>query len=384
MKKSFKLRGGNYEFKVFPLNQKLKDSPPPIPAVLGDPKEPWRMYEKEIRVFGDAVGSEYVAVPFVFPRIGSRRYGDFVGSIGQQEFRHTRVMLTDEPLRLARPMQEVRRFADLAQVLRFPRSEECACVRDLSLVQGAPTFTIGPGPYEEVFATMNSQGLKFDLTEKQLVAAEILCGRKMEKELRRLNSKLQNRYGHVTIRQAVHDYCGGLPNFGDLVASYVLGMAAVIVTTDGYAMFGRRAKQRVSVNTGINLATSGGFRYDKDKLQDLGFSRFVETEILREAKEEVALYGNDCVVTVLALVRELSRAGSPEILALVESYGTLRELVRRMESNHHPEQDIDAIFALPLADARALVREPDAGKVLQPKALVALIMLDRHLRNGAV
>lgn len=83
----------------------------------------------------------------------------------------------------------------------------------------------------------------------------------------------------------------GLPNLGDLVASYVLGMAAVIVTADSYAVFGRRAKQRVSVNTGINLATSGGFRYDRDKLQELGFSRFVETEILREAKEEVTLYG---------------------------------------------------------------------------------------------
>lgn len=89
-------------------------------------------------------------------------------------------------------------------------------------------------------------------------------------------------------------------------------------------------------------------------------------------------------MTVLALVRELSRAGSPEILALIEFYGTLRELVRRMESNHHPEQDVDAIFALPLADARVLVREPDAGKVLQPKALATLIMLDRHLRGGLV
>jgi len=169
---------------------------------------------------------------------------------------------------------------------------------------------------------------------------------------------------------------------GIYTLSYVLGMAAVIVTDDGYAVFGRRAKQRVSVNTGINLATSGGFRYDRDKLESLGFSRFVETEILREAKEEVALNGNDCAVTILAIVRELSRAGSPEILALIEFYGKLSELVRRMESNHHPEQDVDAIFALPLSEARALVREPDAGKVLQPKALVNLIMLDRYLRNG--
>ena len=382
MKKSYKLRGGRYDFNFFPLNHRLKDSPPPIPAILGDPKEAVSVYSSEIDAFGNAVGPEYVRVPFTFLKIGSRRYGDFIGSAGQRELKHTRVALTEEPLRLARPMQDIRRFADLAQILRFPKSEECACVRDLRFTKDTPTFVIGPGPYEEVFATMNSQGLRFDLTRQQLAAVELFWGSKGKKELGRLARKLKHRYGSVTIRRAVHKYCRGLPGLGDLVVSYVLGMAAVIVTDDGYAVFGRRAKQRVSVNTGINLATSGGFRYDRDKLESLGFSRFVETEILREAKEEVALNGNDCAVTILAIVRELSRAGSPEILALIEFYGKLSELVRRMESNHHPEQDVDAIFALPLSEARALVREPDAGKVLQPKALVNLIMLDRYLRNG--
>lgn len=340
------------------------------------------MFAPEIRAFNDAVGPEYVPVPFAFPMIGTRRYGDFVGSDGQREFCHTRVTMTEESLRLARPVQDMRRFADLAQILRFPKSEECACVRDLRLVNGRPTFVFGPGQYVEVFATMNSQGLRFGLTQQQLVATEIFWGAKGKKELAGLTKKLRQRYGEVTIRRAIHQYCSGLPNFGAPVASYVMGMAAVIVTSDGYAVFGRRAKHRVSVNTGLNLATSGGFRYDRDRLQELGFRRFVENEILREAKEEVALSGSDCEVTVLALVRELSRAGSPEILALIEFFGTLRELVLRMESNHHPEQDVDAVFALPLDRARALVREPDAEKVLQPKALATLIMLDRHLKRG--
>lgn len=382
LKKSFRLRGGNYEFKFFPLNHKLKDSPPPIPAILGDPREVWKLYEKEIEAFQNAVGPEYVKTPFTFAGIGNRRYGDFVGNIGQREFHHTKVVLSEEPLKLARPMQRVRRFADLAQILRFPKSEECACVRDLHLINSKPTFIIGPGPYEEVFATMNSQGLRFDLTPEQLSAAEIFWGPGRKRELGTLTAKLKKHYGPVTIRQAVHRFCKGLPEFGGGAASYVLGMAAVIVTDDGYAVFGRRSKQRVSVNTGINLATSGGLKYDRDKIESLGFSRFVETEILRETREEVGLNGNDCTVTILALVRELSRAGSPEILALIELYGTLQDLVKRMESNHHQEQDVDAIFALPLAEARALVHEHDAMKVLQPKALVTLIMLDRHLKNG--
>ncbi|MSR78543.1 MAG: hypothetical protein EXS59_00125 [Candidatus Taylorbacteria bacterium] len=384
MKKIFRLRGGKYSFQIFPLNHRLKDSPPPIPAALGDPKEALRMYVSEIQAFGDAVGPEYVPVPFTFPIVGNRRYGDFVGSAGQRELKHTRVVLTEEPLRLARPMQEVRRFADMAQVLRFPKSENCACVRDLRLIDGVPTFVIGPGSYVEVFGTMNSQGLRFDLTPQQLSASEIFWGPRGRQELSRLTSKLKNRYGSVTIRQAVHQYCGGLPGLGEPVASYILGMAAVIVTTDGYAVFGRRAKQRVSVNTGINLATSGGFLFDRERLESLGLSRFIETEILREVYEEVAIRGKDCAVTVLALVRELSRAGSPEILALIEFYGTLEELVQRMKTNHHAEQDVDAVFALPLSDARALVLESDAGKVLQPKALATMIMLDRHLKNRFV
>ncbi|MEK7575300.1 MAG: hypothetical protein AAB511_03670 [Patescibacteria group bacterium] len=381
MKSEFRLAGGKYRFKFFPLNHRLKDSPSPIPAVLGDPGEVWQIYGDQIKAFGNAVGPEYVPVPFAFPQIGARRYGDFVGSAGQREFRQTRVRLSEDPLRLTGSMRAIRRFADMAQVLRFPKAEECACVRDLGLVNGVPEFVIGPGPYVEVFATMNSQGLQFSLTKQQLSAAELFWGAKGKNELATLTKKLQARYGPVTIRQAVHKFCHGLPGLGDSVASYVLGMAAVIVTTDGYAVFGRRAKQRVSVNTGINLATSGGAVYDREKIRELGFRRFVESEILREALEEVSLTGSDCDVTVLALVRELSRAGSPEIIALIEFYGTLNDLVRRMKSNHHPEQDIDAIFALPVTEARALVREPNAGKVLQSKALVALIMLDRHLRS---
>lgn len=385
MKRKFRLKNGSsFEFKVFPLNHRLKDSPPPIPAALGDPREAWRLYDAEIKAFGNAVGPEFVPVPFTFPLIGKHRYGDFIGSAGQRELRHTRIELTEDPLELARPMQKLRRFADLAQILRFPKSEECACVRNLKLVNDVPTFVIGPGPYEEVFATMNSQGLQFSLTSQQLVAAELFWTAKGKAELSKLLKELQRRYGSVTIRQAVHKFCHGLPNFGDSVASYVLGSAALIVTDDGYAVFGRRAKHRVSLNTGLSLATSGGFRFDREKLQELGFRRFAESEILREAYEEVALKGSDCDVTVLALVRELSRAGSPEILALIEFYGTLKDLAHRMETNHHPEQDIDAIFALPLDQALELAREPDAEKVLLPKALATLIATARHFKSGRV
>ncbi len=342
------------------------------------------MYPQEIAGFGQAVGPGYVSVPFVFPQVGNQRYGDFVGIAGQREFAHTRVTISDEPLRLVRPMQDVRRFAELAQLLRFPKSDHCACVRGLHLVDGQPTFILGSGPYEEVFATMNSQGLRFELSERQKDAAELIAGKRGRKELESLALDLQKRYGTVTVRQAVHKHCGGLPGFGDAVASYLIGMAAIITTSDGYVVFGRRARQRVSVNTGINLATSGGFIFDREHIEGLGFARFVVDEIHREMHEEVGLLGSDCAVTVLALLREIARAGSPEILALIEFFGTLRDFLKVVESNHHPEQDVDAIFALPLRHARQLVHDPKAGKVLQPKALAALIMLDRHLRaNGS-
>lgn len=380
-KKKIRVGGRSYTFQVSSLDHKLKDSPPPIPAVLGDSREVWEMYASEISAFQSVVGTEYAPVPFAFPRIGRQSYGDFTSSAGQRDLRLTRLFVKEEPLQLVRPMQEIRRFADLAQALRFPKSEDCACVRDLSLVDNAVAFTIGPGPYEEVFATMNSQGLVFGLTSEQLVVAEAFWQRKGRGELVSLARKLRTKYGSVTIRKATHEHCKGLPRFGARAVSYVLGGAAVVTTSDGYAVFGRRARKRVSLNTGVNVATSGGFKYDREKLEDLGFSRFAESEILREAREELGIQGNDCAVTILAFVRELSRAGSPEILARIEFFGTLRQLIGRMRENQHPEQDVDAVYAIPIADACRLVHESSV-KILQPKAAAAVIMLDRSLRNG--
>ncbi len=380
------LRAGSerYEFKVFALSRGSHNSPPPIQANLGDPNEPWVLYDRVIADFGRMVGRDYVAVPFTFPTIGHRQYGDFVGSVGQRSLKHTRVVVSDEPLRFTGVMRKVRQFAELAQCLRFPKSDHCACVRGLSMEKGMPTFSFGSGPYEEVFATMNSQGLRFKVSAKQLQVAKILSGPKGRNDLAGLSSDLVGKFGDVTIRQATHRHFGGIPPFDSGAVSYLIGMAAVITTSDGYAVFGRRAKRKVSFNTGINLATSGGFVFDREKIETSGFAGFVEHEILREAREEVGIRGKDCAVTILSLLRELSRAGSPEILALIEFFGTLKDFTRGVVGNNHPEQDIDAIFAIPIQDARRLVLNPEARKVLQPKALAALIMLDRHLRmNGS-
>ena len=382
--KGFKLKNSSYVFRVFDLGRELKDSPPPIPVAVGDSNEVWDLFREELSALHAIVGTHYVKMPFVFPHIGHRRFGDFTSKSGQSEFRRARLRLSVEQFRLRRPMQELRRFADLAQILRFPKSEECACLRNLSFVNDQLEFEIGPGPFEEVFATMNSQGLRFDVTDDQITAARIFWGNRGQRELFKLATKLRKQYGDVTVRQAIHKQYGGLPRFGDQVCSYVLGMAAVIVTEDGYAVFGRRAKHRVSLNLGVNVPTSGGLKFDRRELTRLGLPRFVEAEILREAEEEIGIAGSDCAVTVLALVREVWRAGSPEFLAMIEFYGTLNDLVNRMHENHHPEQDVDSIHAIPLKEALKIICEPDACKVLHPKALVTLIMLDRFRANGHI
>lgn len=380
--RTFRLHGGAYTFQVSGLGRKLKDAPPPIAAAMGEPNEVWRLYESELADFRSSVGPEYVPTPFVFPLIGKQRFGDFTSRAGQNDFRRARLRLSEGDFKFARPAQELRRFADLAQILRFPKSEECACLRNLRVNHGQFEFEIGPAPYEEVFATMNSQGLRFDVTKEQVAAAGIFWGKRGQRELSALANRLRRRYGSVTVREVLYRRCKGLPRFGEPVCSYVLGAAAVITTRDGYAVFGRRAKRIVSLNLGVNVPTSGGFRFDRRQLVSLGFPRFVEYEILREVEEEIGITGSDCSVTVLAFVREVWRAGSPEILAAVEFYGTFKELLNLMRGNQHQEQDVDLVYAISLEAARKLIREPDAGKALQPKALVTLIMLDRHLRNG--
>lgn len=380
----FKLKNRSYIFRVYDLGRELKDSPPPIPVAVGDSNEVWELFSEDLSAFHAIVGTHYVKTPFVFPQIGTRQFGDFTSKTGQSEFRRARLRLSTEQFRLKRPMQELRRFADLAQILRFPKSEECACLRNLRLVNDQLEFEIGPGPFEEVFATMNSQGLRFDVTNDQIVAAKIFWGKRGQSELSRLAAKLRKQYGDATVRRAIHNQCGGLPRFGDPVCSYVLGMAAVIVTQDGYAVFGRRAKHRVSLNLGVNVPTSGGLKFDRRGLNSLGLPRFVESEILREVEEEISIAGSDCAVTVLALVREVWRAGSPEFLSAIEFYGTLKDLVNRMHKNHHPEQDVDSIHAISLEEALKLICEPDAYKALHPKALATLIMLARFRANGHI
>lgn len=368
-----------FEFVVLPLSNTSHGTPPPVQASLGDPSEPIELYRREIETFGQLVGPEYVSVPFVFPQVGASRYGDFVGSLGQASLKQTMVVASTEVFHFTPFAQKTRRFAELAQFLRFPKSEQCACVRGLRVVDGRPTIVLGPGPYEGVFATMNSQGLRLVVSERQLQVAELLGGDRGRKALNGLSGQLVKKYGNVTVRRAVHAHFRGLPDFDSGAVSYLIGMAAVITTKDGYAVFGRRARKKVSVNTGINLATSGGFVFDRERIESAGFAGFVEQEILREAREEVGILGKDCSVTTLALLRELSRAGSPEILAWIEFFGNLKDLFRLVANNNHPEQDVDSLFALPISEARRLVRSKKAGKVLQPKALATLIMLDRHM-----
>jgi hypothetical protein len=385
-KKIVRLRRNTYTFRVFDLNLNIGDFSSPMSANVGDPSEVGRLYEKQIADFRSVIGHKAISpTPFCFPYIGDHRFGDFTSGAGQREFNQIRLELSEKRWMLKPPMQELHRFSELAQVIRFKNSEECACIRDFRLASGKPTFTVGQGPYEQVFATMNSQGLRFDVSEKHLTALEVLRGKQFRRELEKLAPKLKKRYGEVTIRKAIHDHLGGrLPEFGDQAVSYVLGTASLIRTSDGYVVFGRRAKRKVSMAVGISVPTAGGCKYNRHDLVSLGLPGFIKSEILREAEEECGITGIDCSVTVLAMVRELTRAGSPEILAVIEFFGTLSELVARMRKNTNPEQDVDAIFALPLADAQNLVLEPDADKALQSKGLVAMLMLDRYLKNGGV
>ncbi|OHA91746.1 MAG: hypothetical protein A2758_03205 [Candidatus Zambryskibacteria bacterium RIFCSPHIGHO2_01_FULL_49_18] len=376
----------NLELPEFPLTRPVyHGAPPKIPAPTGDPQEVWLLFKPQIDAFNRSLGG-FAPLPFAWPTVDGRPFGDFTGIRGDVPFRHIRARLDEGPEFKQRPKlaTNIIDYSVISQALSFYNGDRCTCLQGIRRLEGgALEFTIGVEPYITVFGSMSSQGVQFTSGNRQQIAAIKSAygenGGAKVALLNRLVKKLQKRFGDVTIREALHAYYKGeLPPFGSPFVNLFMGSAVLVTTADEHVILGRRTPGNVSVNFGINVASSGGFNYDAEEIKTHGFSSFVEAQIRRELLEELGVPGNACTVTVLAFVREVARAGAPDFIGFVEFNGTHEELVHLARNNKFPNLDVDTLYAIPFAQARDMILRPNITKVIHEKAVLALTLWSRY------
>lgn len=373
------------EMLEFPLNRHISDSAPPkITAPTGDPNEVERLYRCEIDEFNESLGGSFARVPFAWTKVSGEPFGDFTGIQGERIFRHIRARFVGG--HWSRPLKgvarDLRRFAITTQASRFQGGERCACIQGVHREGDLTTFDIGVAPYEHGFATIGSQGVHLSLDRRQLAAVRSVYdgdGDAKVRVLKKLVKQLRKRFGDCTIREALHKlHKGVLPPFGSPFVDSLGGMIALI-TAGKYVVLGLRTPGNVSVNFGINVASSGGFTYEPEEIESMGFSSWVESQMRRELEEELGIPGNACTITVLAFTREAARAGASDFVGLIEFSGSLDELVHLARTNPIPIMDVDRLYAIPIAQAREMITRPHITKVIHPKAVMALILWHRYL-----
>lgn len=347
---------------------------------MGKRREAERFYINEIRQFHEQVGDKYVRLPYTFFHTAptGEIYGDFANGSAGCRFEDIRLHLTTEPFHPVREMHDLWRLSSLLQVDKeFNALESNTFVRGLRIVEGKLELSIGAGLFPEAAYSVNSDSLVIDLPKERRKVLEA-CLKDRFEELLSLLKYFHRKYGKVSVREVVYKKYKRVPPFGEAY-SYIMGGVALLRTTDRKLILTRRSPRGTSVNHGINVPTSGGAIFNHERLVDWGLPLYLQTEMLREAREELGIVGKDCKVMPLGLVRELTRGCTPDALHMIFYRCTAEEIIPVIAGNPHPSRrEIDDwVFALDVDDAGRLVRDQRAEEVLQHKALVALILADR-------
>lgn len=229
-----------------------------------------------------------------------------------------------------------------------------------------------------------------------------------EGELRLLAELLVERYGRVTIRQAIAQEMernpypfltpgaraamgpeisatGRLPTFSSGACAWNLGTCSVIwCKKDGKFVITRRGRGVGGLNVGRVCAASGGVKWsviNKHMKQGTGFFAALDEALASESVEELYHLGPALKVIRVGFAREVPRMGSPEWFYILEFEGTAEEFVQAVAANEGRDAyEIDSIiYAFPPEVAINLLTSPDGADIIQYKGLINLWFALMHM-----
>lgn len=402
----FDLEGMKVDLRSYQLTN-LENPPETVPGLMetGKAADVLERYTDRPDLVHNTYGKDLVNIPYAaLHSEGNEVFGNFSTAEGQDAFADADVVIESDQNALPEWATDLHRFAALKLARRFSLDEELTGLRGLERKNGRMQFTVGPSKYSEAFFSMGSEGVTLDLSPADIehlkqkgVSSEHLA------EIQELHGKLAATHGEGrSIRDAIFEKTGGLPDYNRRVHHYLLGVAGTVLTRNGDLVFVNRGAS-VSVNRGINVTASGGVKYKKDFLAREGLQRHLGRQMHEETKEEIGLQSGDLLLGSMhermqlelgvdvsdydlipvGMARELPRGGSPETMFLIKFKGDTDDLIQRIATNTHEDRhEIDSlVHALPMETAGQLLKQADAERVIQHKGLLNLMMIDAYLRN---
>jgi len=171
-----------------------------------------------------------------------------------------------------------------------------------------------------------------------------------------------------------------LPEFKVSLLSNTIGIAATVVTSDGYLIVPRR-NTKVHVQPEFEgCSVSGVLQWSEGLFAD--FIRELKNQLLgREGPEEIGLRETTSEVIPLAFARELERAGKPQFFFHVWASQILETLRQGWENSEKPKEEYDSIRWVQLFEPGGL-KAPEEAAIVAAKRLCALVNSDTVLKWG--
>ncbi len=321
-------------------------------------------------------------------------FGDFFTKQGERELFDAEVEIEDTPFT---PDERANTLFDLVKQLRGPRQfthdEEVACLRGLERRSNRWKCNVGPGRYHDFYYTNGADGVSLNPDDYPETAPEI---QEQMHELQKLLSAPR------TVREAIYQLYGGLPDFNQAVYGNTLGVATLVRTSDNFFMFADRDPRRVAVNAGVNCPASGGVLWDEAMFRSHAMTGPTMKTMADETNEELGLkMGNvmvrsiqehvtrtlsipegDYDVSFVGAAREIARGGSPEFFFFTNTHLTAADVANRVRNNHKPDKlEARTILALPETDLFRLLSDPSGMDAMHPKAMLNAVFIREFLQQ---
>lgn len=229
---------------------------------------------------------------------------------------------------------------------------------------GDAKFVLSPADYFDQYVTNQKEIVDTKLQEIIKTSGVFVRPALQNTTLRRLNLK-----------------DGKLIPFRVSILSNTIGLAAPLITSDGYLVLPKR--ERVHFARGYEGASvSGALEWDDGITKD--FLSSMEAQISkREGAQELLLNPGTYTLRPLAFAREFERAGKPQFFFVIWADKPFREFKEEWSKSRYPTEEYSAISGIPVFQPAQLAL-PDECAASLAATLFVLLSSDSVTKVGDV
>lgn len=338
-------------------------------------------------------------LPYIFLGAANNEvFGSIYEPAGERSLLETQTDVTYNKHLSTEEVLEIKRLIKILQKgKKIVHNEEVACLRKLEKMDGRWRVEIGCGTYEDFYYSNGSDNLSFRPEDwKGKVSPDVM---KQLEEWRKSweGSKPAN------VREACYQLYGGVPDFHEGVYGNTIGVASVLISSDGYFVFAKRNPKYVGVNSGINCPASGGVKWNEELLRNIGLAGANIQAIEAETSEELGLnlgqvmgfeigrYFNtigiengDYDLSMVGAMRELPRGGSPEFFFLAQARLDRKTIIQKIQNNDHRDKlEAAEIVTIPCKQAYDLIEKPQESSI-HHKGVMNMVLVREYFKNKGI